>query len=123
MVVVPPFLLKRLYLKQSLRNNSQGFQFTLYNTLGSGFGTEIMPLTLDGQELPRESASFILNGEETPFLAVNKEKPFTLTMNKRTTIMVKGVTLSEGPHKVGFYFVAQGLGKLGFEVTDVVSNT
>ncbi len=122
MVVIPPFLLKRLYLKQSLHNNNQGFQFTLYNTLGSGFGTEILPVTLDGKELPRESASFIFNGEEIPFVSVNKEKPFTLALNKRTNIIVKGVTLTEGPHKVGFYFVAQGLGKLGFEVTDEVSN-
>lgn len=122
MVVIPPFLLKKLYLVQSLRNNSQGFQFTLYNTLGTGFGTEILPLTLDGQELPRESASFILDGVEVPFVSVNKEKPFTLALNKRTNIIVKGVTISEGPHKVGFYFVAQGLGKLGFEMTDIVSN-
>ena len=43
-------------------------------------------------------------------------------MNKVTKILVKGITLSEEPHKVGFSFVAQGLGKLDFEVADVVTN-
>lgn len=121
MVTIPSFLLKRLYVKQSLRNNEQGFQFELNNTLGSGLGTEIMPLVLDGKELPKDNSYFIFNGNEAPFSAVNKERPFTLPMNKRTTILVKGTTLTEGPHKIAFSFVAQGLGKLGFEFIDAVS--
>jgi hydroxymethylglutaryl-CoA reductase (NADPH) len=122
MITVPPFLLKRLYVKGSLRNNDQGFQFELRNTLGSGYGTELLPLTLDGKELPKERSYFVLNTEEIPFSAVSQDKPFTLAINKTLKILIKGVTLSEGPHKLGFSFVAQGLGKLGFEVTDLVSN-
>jgi len=122
MVTVPSFLLKRLYVKGSLRNNEQGFQFELKNTLGSGYGNELLPLTLDGKELPIESSYFVLDDEETPFSAVSKEKPFTLALNKKVTILVKGITLSEGAHKIGFRFVVQGLGKLGFEVTDLVSS-
>ena len=122
MITVPSFLLKRLYVKGSLRNNAQGFQFELKNTLGSGYGNELLPLTLDGEELPRETSYFVLGGEETPFSAVSKENPFTLAMNRTSTILVKGITLSEGAHKIGFRFVAQGLGKLGFEVTDIVSS-
>jgi hypothetical protein len=121
MVIVPPFLLKRLYVKQSLRNNPEGFQFELQNTLGSGYGTEILPLTLDGKELPRDSSYFVLNNDAVPFSAVNKDRPFTLPLHKKITILVKGSALSEGPHKIGFNFVAQGLGKLGFELTDMVS--
>jgi len=122
MILVPSFLLKRLYVKGSLRNNEQGFQFELKNTLGSGYGNELLPLTLDGKELPKESSYFIPDGEEVTFSAVSKDRPFTLPMNKTLTILVKGVTLSEGPHKIGLSFVAAGLGKLGFEVTDVVAN-
>jgi hydroxymethylglutaryl-CoA reductase (NADPH) len=122
MISVPSFLLKRLYVKGSLRNNEQGFQFELKNTLGSGYGNELLPLTLDGKELPKESSYFILDAVETPFPAVSKETPFTLSMNKTLTILVKGVTLSAEPHKIGFSFVAEGLGKLGFEVTDIASN-
>ena len=123
MIIVPSFLLKRLYIKGSLRNKDQGFQFELKNTLGSGYGTELLPLTLDGKELPKESSYFIVDTEEIPFSTVSKDKPFTLAMNKPLTILSKRVTLSEGPHKIGFRFVAQGLGKLGFEVTDLVTST
>jgi len=122
MITVPSFLLKRLYVKGSLHNTDQGFQFELENTLGSGYGTELLPLTLDGEELPGESSYVVLDGEETPFSVVSKDKPFTLAMNKTSVILVKGVSLSEGPHKMGFSFVVQGLGKLSFEVTDLVSS-
>ncbi|MFQ5996204.1 MAG: hypothetical protein ACE5KP_01080 [Dehalococcoidales bacterium] len=121
MITVPPFLLKRLYVKGSLQNNDDGFQFELKNTLGSGYGTELLPLVLDGKELPRENSYFALDAQEIPFTAVGKDKPFTLAMNKTSKILVKGVRLSAGPHRIGFSFVAQGLGKLGFEIADIVS--
>lgn len=121
MISVPSFLLKRLYVKGSLQNNEQGFQFQLKNTLGSGYGNELLPLTLDGKELPKDSSYFVLDAEEVPFSAISQERPFTLAMNKILTIVVKGVTLAEGAHRIGFSFVAQGLGKLSFEVTDLVS--
>ena len=121
MITVPSFLLKRLYVKGSIRNNKQGFQFELKNTLGSGYGNELLPLIVDGKELPRENCFFMGDSGKTPFSAVSKERPFTLPMNKTLTILVDGMTLTPGPHKIGLSFVAEGLGKLGFEVTDLVS--
>lgn len=121
MVVVPPFLLKRLYVKQSLRNNSEGFQFELNNTLGSGYGTEVLPLILDGRELSRDSSYFVTDNEEVSFSLVSKDRPFTLPMNKKIAILVKGVTLSPGAHKITFNFIARGLGRLGFDFTDMVA--
>lgn len=121
MISVPSFILRRLYVKQSLRNNSGGFQFELRNTLGSGYGVDIFPLTLDGKELPKADSFFIFDSQEVSFEIISKENPFTLPMNKSIRIIHKGVTLPEGVHKVGFSFSAQGLGKLGFEFSDTVS--
>lgn len=120
MITIPPFLLKRLYVKGSLRNNDNGFQFELKNSLGSGYGIELLPLILDGKELPRENSYFVFDAEEIPFSDISSNKPFTLAMNKVTTILVKGTTLTADPHKLSFSFVAQGIGKLSFEMTDVV---
>ncbi|MFC1974290.1 hypothetical protein ACFLU2_02955 [Chloroflexota bacterium] len=119
---MPQFLLKRLYVKGSLRNTDNGFEFQLKNSLGSGYGTEILPINLDGEELPKESSYFTPDSKEIPFIDVSKSKPFALAMNKATMISVKGTKLAEGPHKIGFSFVAQGLGKLHFEVIDVVAD-
>ena len=37
MVTVPAFLLRRLYVKGSLRNSDEGVQFQLMNKLGTGY--------------------------------------------------------------------------------------
>jgi len=121
MVSVPSFLLKRLYVKGSLRNNDQGFQFELKNTLGSGYGTELLPLELDGREIPVECSFYRVDSEVIPFTSVSREKPFTLPMNKALTVLVRGVTLTDIPHKLKIGFVAEGIGKLSFEVIDTPS--
>lgn len=121
MIIVPEFLLRRLYVKGSLRNNEQGFQFQLKNTLGSGYAIELLPLIVDGSEVPKENSYFMLEKEEIPFSEVSKERPFTLALGKTITILVKGITLSQGSHSIRFSFMVQGLGKLSFEVTDILS--
>ena len=62
MVSVPGFLLRRLYVKQSLRNTSDGFEFELRNRLGSGYAHRLLPLTVDGNELPIEQAASCWTG-------------------------------------------------------------
>jgi hydroxymethylglutaryl-CoA reductase (NADPH) len=119
MVTVPSFILRRLYVKGSLRNTPQGFQFQLKNQLGSGYAKKLLPLTLDDKELPIEICSFIVDEKEHPFSAVSEENPFTLGLNRATTIQVKGISLSQEPHKIGMAFVVAGLGTLKFDFTDV----
>ena len=54
MVTVPAFLLRRLYVKKSLRNTENGFEFELRTRLGSGSAFTLQPLTVDGVELPNK---------------------------------------------------------------------
>jgi len=117
---VPGFLLRRLYVKGSLRGANGGFEFDLKNSLGSGYAEEVLPLTLDGEELPAASTRFVIDGEAVRFDEVSAEKPMTLAMNKTLTIGVDGPTLSPGKHKLGIGFVVKGMGKLQFDVTDAM---
>ncbi len=122
MVQVPPFLLRRLYVKGSLRNTAEGIEFQLKNSLGAGYAEELLPLTIDGQELPKEDCYFSLGEAPITFSAVNEGTPFTLAMNKVTTISVRGRRLEEGQHRIGMGFVVVGLGNMAFEVTDHVAD-
>ena len=120
MVTVPGFLLRRLYVKKSLRNTATGFEFQLRNRLGSGYAHAVWPLKADGVEVPAGSTSFVLEGKETAFSEVSKENTFTLAMNKTITIRAEGFTLEPGPRKIEMGFDVPGLGTLRFDFTDLV---
>ncbi|MDP6454342.1 MAG: hypothetical protein QF898_13645 [SAR202 cluster bacterium] len=122
MVTVPAFLLRRLYVKKSLKNTDDGFEFELRNRLGSGYAFKLWPLTVDGEELPPDDTAFLLEGEETAFSEVSKERTFTLAMNRTITIKANGASLESGPRKIGMGFDVPGLGTLRFDFTDVVGD-
>jgi hypothetical protein len=121
MVTVPGFLLRRLYVKGSLTNTREGFQFQLLNRLGSGYARRMLPLTVDGREIPQDRCSFSLDGSIFFFEQVSNELPFTLDLNKTTTISVEGEPLEGGAHTIGLGFEVAGLGVLQFDFTDVLS--
>lgn len=115
---VPAFLLRRLYVKGSLEITGDGFRFELRNRLGSGYARRLLPLTLDGEELDAASTTFEIEGKTVGFDQVSKDTPFTLAMNKTTTIAYTGGAIAAGQHKVGMKFEVAGLGEMGFDFTD-----
>ena len=118
---VPAFLLRRLYVKGSLRNIDGGWEFDLKNSLGSGYAEQVLPLTVNGAEVPIDQARFTVDGEVIKFGEVSSDRPITLGMNKVVTIGVDGAGhLPEGKHKVGIGFIVTGMGKMQFDVTDAV---
>ncbi len=121
MVSIPGFILRRLYVKGSLRNTDSGFEFQILNKLGSGQARRLFPLTVDGDDLPLENCSFLLEGERVSFQDVTKEKPFAMALNKATVISAGGITLSEGSHTIGMSFEVGGFGVLKFEFVGAIS--
>ena len=122
MVTVPSFLLRRLYVRGSLRNTNPGMQFQLLNKLGAGYARKLFPLVVDGQDVPMDRCTFSTNGTEVPFDTVSNETPFTLDLNKTTTINVAEMVLTDKPHTIGMSFEVPGLGVLQFDFTDVPSS-
>ena len=122
MVTVPGFLLRRLYVKQSLKNTDDGFEFSLLNRLGSGYAFRMLPLTLDGRQLPLDSAAFLINGKLTGFHEISRDNTLTLALNRSIVVRVSGTTLGPGPHKIGMGFDVPGLGTLSFDFIDTVAD-
>lgn len=119
MVTVPAFLLRRLYVKGSLRNSDEGVQFQLMNKLGTGYAKRLLPLTLNGEDVPLEQSYYSVDGKECSFDSVSDSAPLTLDLNRSTTITIRGLKLSKVPQTIGFRFEVPGLGMLEFDFTDV----
>ena len=122
MVTVPAFLLRRLYVKQSLKNTPDGFEFEMMNQLGSGYSHGVHPITVDGVELPIDNAVFDLDGDVISFSEVSSDRTLTLALNKTIVVRVSGTRLDPGPRKIGMGFDVPGLGSLEFDFTDIVED-
>ncbi len=122
MVSVPGFLLRRLYVKGSLKNAPVGFEFQLMNTLGSGYSTKVWPLAVDGQEIPVGQTYFIVDDKETPFGDVSQDNTFALEVNRSITIWADAASLEPGVHKIEMCFDVPGLGSMRFDFTDEVAD-
>lgn len=122
MVTVPGFILRRLYVKGSLKNAPAGFEFELKNILGSGYSTKVWPLKVDGEELEIEKSYFVVGGKETPFIDVSGDNIFSLEVNKTSTVWTDGISLDPGVHTVEMGFDVPGLGTMKFDFTDEVAD-
>ena len=122
MVSVPGFLLRRLYVKGSLKNAVGGFEFELRNNLGSGYSQKVWPLKVDGEELQASGSYFIVDGKETSFVDVSPDSTFSLEVNKTITIWTDGVVLDPGVHTIEMGFDVPGLGTMKFDFTDEVGD-
>jgi hypothetical protein len=119
---VPAFLLRRLYVKGSLRNDDGGFVFDLKNSLGSGYAEQVLPLTVDDEDVPVDATSFTVGDETSSFSDVSAERPMTLAMGRAVTIRVAGRTLAAGKHKIAMGFIVTGMGEMRFDVTDAIAD-
>ena len=77
MVSVPSFLLRKLYVKGSLKNTDTGFQFQLRNSLGSGYAHKMMPLEIDDEVLEITNCFFWQNQNQ---LKINRINYFILQL-------------------------------------------
>ena len=121
MVSVPSFLLRKLYVKGSLKNTDKGFQFQLRNSLGSGYAHKMMALEVDDRILDITNCFFWQNEKRQCFDQVSTSNTFTLAMNSDITIQVDNLELGSNPHKITMAFDVPGLGNLKFNFTDQTS--
>lgn len=122
MVTVPGFILRRLYVKASLRNTSEGFQFSLCNELGAGYARMLLPISVNGQAADIGRCYFYDEDVRHGFGEVSKDTPFSLALNKTTVISVEGQALKAGRQTIGMGFEVPGLGTLKFDFTDVLAD-
>ena len=121
MVSVPSFLLRRLYVKGSLKNAADGFEFELRNGLGSGYALRVHPLTVDGAEMAASASRFIMeDGAVVRFDEVSEANTLTLALNKSIWVRVSGARLERGARKIGMGFDVPGLGTMRFDFTDAI---
>ncbi|MHA2140121.1 MAG: hypothetical protein ACXADC_04685 [Candidatus Thorarchaeota archaeon] len=117
---IPPSILKRLYVKNSLANQDDGFSFKIKNSLSNGTATGMAPVTVDGNEYPLDAILVKSPDGEVAAAEVTESSTFLIKVGVEVEIYVKADPLPAGPHTIGISFQTKEIGGVEFEVDDEI---
>jgi hypothetical protein len=119
MVSIPPILLKKLYVPNSLQNRGEGFVFQIRNQIAQGTLVGLSRLIVNGEERSLDGVSIAANGETRSFAEVSGDSPMVFEVGEAVTIYVPG-TLTAGACAIEITVNTREIGPLTFQVADQV---
>jgi len=100
MFSVPGYLLERIYVKGSLKNTEEGFQFQMRNVVDSGTLSRVLALEVDGEAIPLEDVTVVTGEKVLSATEVTPSAPLHFPVGSTLTVVVKGRKLDPGEHKI-----------------------
>ena len=123
MVVVPEFLIRRVYKKGSLKKLVNGASICLKNVLGPGFISGFNFVKINDTVFNAENVSFITAGEELKGTEVSEEKPVAFRLGQEGTLVMSGKDcVVEGTNKIVIEVMNPEAGKVQLSVEDVAGS-
>ena len=101
MVIVPDFLIKRIYQKGSLKRLDDGASFNLKNVLGPGFISGFNYVKINDITYEANDVKFIMNGKEYTNADVSDDHPIAFRLGQMGTLVVSGqASVVDGVNKI-----------------------
>jgi len=122
MPAVPSFMLKKLYVRGSLKNTAAGFELTLKNILAPGTIIGLNSLKVDGHEVALENIR-VRSGSGTDVVvsAITAQSPVAFPFHSTATIRVVGEPLASGSHDILIAVNTKEVGLLEIPVADFIA--
>ena len=120
MPAVPSFILKKLYVKKSLKNVDDGFMAELKNVLADATITEPVKLTVDNRPVAPESIELTVEDKTIKSTEISADNPIEFNLHTTVVVKVKGDPLPEGQHKLEFETKTKEYGGISFAIKDSV---
>lgn len=119
MKLIPAWLLRKLYTRQSLRNVHHGWAFSLKNRLSDARLTAVVALSLDGNPVELDLVRFsIEQGVSLEAKDLQPESPLALEVGSLLHVYVEGSALSAGEHQLELVVDSDPFGRLTLKVED-----
>jgi hypothetical protein len=118
MPTVPAFLLKKLYVKGSLKTTDEGSMLVIRNTLAPGTITKVSPAVIDGVEYSLEQISIGEGHARRPASEIATKSPFAFGLNAVAEIWIAGARLEPGMHSLAVTVTAKEVGELKIQIED-----
>lgn len=101
MVVVPEFLIKRIYQKGSLKRIENGASVVLKNVLGPGFISGFNYVEINGVKYEPQEVKFVTNGQELMGTDVSEANPIAFRLGQSGTLVMSGKeSVLDGSNKI-----------------------
>jgi alpha-galactosidase len=121
MAALPNFILKRLYVKNSLANTPDGCEFALRNFIGSGTLVGIGGIEVDGKAWTAEALEVVPpQGGARPGTAVTPDAPLPLDSGVAVIFRIRGARLAPGHHALRIRLLTREMGMLDIAAGDDV---
>ena len=119
MVVVPEFLIKRIYQKGSLKKLDNGASVVLKNVLGPGFISGFNYVEINGVKYEPEDVKFITNGQELLGTEVSEANPIAFRLGQSGELVMSGKpSVVDGANKIVIEAMNPEAGKVKLSVED-----
>ena len=122
MVVVPEFLIKRIYQKGSLKKLDDGVSLVLKNVLGPGFISGFNYVKVNDVTYTPENVKFLTNGQEYVGTDVSEDAQIAFRLGQSGTLIMTGAqSLVEGINKIVIEAMNPEAGVVNLSVEDTVA--
>jgi hypothetical protein len=122
MSAIPAFILKKLYVPGSLANSAEGCQLQIKNTLAPGTITGVGPVSIDETIYAPKDVTLVRGAERIAAASASSSHPIAFDVNVVVTIIVSGVTLADGEHRISLDVLTREVGRLKFDITDHIAS-
>lgn len=115
-----PEMLKRMYVKESLQNQGEGFVFQIKNMIDSGSMSGVSKLAVDDTERPLDGVTIQIGDKVRPVSEISWSKPLYVNYGATLTVYIPGA-LEAGEHTITLQLNVPELGRISMPVTDVIA--
>ena len=119
--MIPSFLLAKLYIKGSLRNNDSGFEFSLKNIIDSTMLIGVGPISAGGKEYDGPAINMTVGDKAVNGADLSRSNSVPVRMGVPMKVAVAGDRLAAGQQKITVAATTSDIGKIKFDINDNVS--
>lgn len=120
MPAVPSYLLKKVYLRGSLKNTSRGFELTLKNSLAPATILGLNSLAVDGEATGLNSIELEAGSGPLSAGSIDTSRPLAFALNTQVTLRVEGEPLAPGRHSLMLNIQTKEAGPLEIPIADTI---
>jgi hypothetical protein len=116
----PPFLLAKLYVKGTLKNTADGFEFDLKNIIDATMLVGIGPITVGEKSYEAPSMTLAIGDKAWQGAEISKQNPVPVRMGIPLKITIHGEPLAAGPQRLSLTATSSDIGKIKFDINDTI---